>query len=81
MGPWPLRYFRAPKQPKGARIVTFPGSPKPPDAAIGKWKGGAVSRTPWEHFKACLLHKGESSQNRWKRYLLPTDWVAEHWRE
>lgn len=81
MGPWPLRYFRAPKQPKGARIVTFPGSPKPPDAAIGKWKGGAVSRTPWEHFKACLLHKGECSQNRWKRYLLPTEWVAKHWRE
>ena len=82
MGPWPLRYFRMPKQPQGARIVTFPGSPKPPDAALGLWNADAQPRTPWQYFCECLFNKEKSKKKkRLKRFLLPTDWVAKHWRE
>jgi hypothetical protein len=81
MGPWPLRYFQAPKQPEGARIITFPGSPKPPDASVGRWNASSDSRSPWHHFKVCCFHRSDSTQYRWKRYLQPTEWVAKHWRE
>lgn len=32
-----LRWFAEPRLPAGARIVAFPGAPKPPDAAAGRW--------------------------------------------
>ncbi|WP_231373768.1 MULTISPECIES: hypothetical protein [unclassified Thioalkalivibrio] len=34
---WPMRLWRTPAIPEGARVVAFPGSPNPPDALQGKW--------------------------------------------
>ena len=34
---WPLRFFKEPTLPKGARVVAFPGDPNPHDAVLGKW--------------------------------------------
>jgi len=82
MGPWPMRYIRRPKLPKGARIVTFPGSPKPPAAAVGKWRLEQAPRTRWQHFKLSLPRSGGSGRRtKLKRFLLTADWVGEHWRE
>jgi hypothetical protein len=54
--PFVLRPFVIPKMPDGVRIVAFPGDPKMPDAAQGKWPGGPhkfIRKTPWidEHWR------------------------------
>jgi len=33
----PMRWWQAPRLPDGARVVAFPGSPNPDDAAAGIW--------------------------------------------
>lgn len=48
--PFLARAFVVPRLPEGARIVAFPGDPKMPDAAEGKWPGGLhkfIRKTPW----------------------------------
>lgn len=83
MGPWPLRYLRPPVMPKGVKIVTFPGHPKPPDAILGQWAETAPHRGRMEHLKWVLSQR--KTDRRWRRhlsrYLMPCDWVKEHWRE
>lgn len=83
MGPWPLRYLRPPVQPPGVKIVTFPGHPKPPDAILGQWAESAPHRGRMEHLKWVFSQR--KTDRRWRRhisrYLLPCDWVKEHWRE
>jgi hypothetical protein len=83
MGPWPLRYLRAPVLPKGVKIVTFPGHPKPPDAIVGRWTHRAATRTPREQFRWILEQRreGQPWRKQLSRFVLPTPWVAEHWRE
>lgn len=82
MGPWPLRYLRSPHLPKGARVVTFPGSPKPPDAIVGRWSGKGHPEEAWPHFKKMLAAR--KTNPRWRkqlrRYVRPTPWVEAHWR-
>lgn len=34
---WPARFWRAPALPPTARVVAFPGSPDPHEAAAGRW--------------------------------------------
>jgi len=34
---WPSRFWKTPELPAGARIIAFPGSPKPDDALHGRW--------------------------------------------
>ena len=83
MGIWPLRYMRPPVLPKGAKIVTFPGHPKPPDAILGQWSDQAPHRGRAEHLKWVFSQCGK--QKRWRRhfsrYVMPSPWVAESWRE
>lgn len=79
MGPWPMRYLRSPKLPRGARIVTFPGSPKPQDAAIGRWSQWQTPRSRLAHLRL-MFTEGASPTKHIKRYVLPTPWVKEHWR-
>jgi len=48
--PFLLRPFVTPKIPSGARVIAFPGNPKMPDAAQGRWPGGPhkfLRATPW----------------------------------
>ena len=83
MGPWPMRYMRTPKQPKGARIITFPGNPKPADVIHGRWNERMPIRTPLEH---CNWVWGlRRTKPKWRkyfsRYVQATPWVASHWRE
>lgn len=81
MGPWPLRYLRAPKQPRGTRIITFPGKPKPSMAGAGKWSEKDPARTPLEHLAFCLKKDGTSRKRKaYKRFLMPSPWVVEHWK-
>jgi len=81
-GPWPLRFFRTPVIPRGARIITFPGNPKPPDAIEGKYDPDHETRTPWEHVHKCLTEKDLNPRiNVLRHYFKPTPWIAEYWRE
>jgi hypothetical protein len=83
MGPWFMRYFRAPILPKGAKIITFPGMPKPSDAVLGRWSGRQVPTTPFGYL--CWVWSLRKTDKRWKkhfsRFILPSPWVKEHWRE
>jgi len=83
MGPWPLRYVRAPILPRGVKIVTFPGHPKPCDAILGRWSEKTPSRLPLEHFR--WMWANRKTEKRWRkhfaRFVLPTRWVKEHWCE
>lgn len=77
------RYLRPPIVPAGAKIITFPGKPKPSDAAIGRWSMKAEARTPREHLK-WVWEKFRTGKPWWKhlsRFFLPADWVKENWRE
>ena len=58
--PMPVRWWKPPALPPGAKIVAFPGSPKPSDAAIGKWPAKSYKKiykhirpAPWvaEHWR------------------------------
>ena len=52
--PWPLRAWRTPEPPAGARVVVFHGAPKPPEAIAGR-RGvlHAYRPAPWiaEHWR------------------------------
>lgn len=83
MGSWFMRYLRPPVMPKNAKIITFPGLPKPSDAFHGRWSENDISRTPLEHLKWVFQNqKGmQNFKRHLKRYILPSPWVQEHWRE
>ena len=83
MGSTLSRYFRPPIIPKGAKIITFPGLPKPADAVEGRWREGEPVRTPREHL-AWVWSKFRAGK-KWmrflSRYIQKADWVGEYWRE
>jgi len=83
MGIWPLRYIRTPVLPHGVKIVTFPGHPKPCDAIVGRWSERTQPRRPLEHLR--WIWANRKTEKRWRkhfsRFVLPTPWVAQHWRE
>ena len=83
LGPWPLRYIRPAKLGKKTRIVTFPGKPDPKDAQIGRWSNQVIPASQIQHLRNCLNLKGSSKKkfNAVKRYLMPTPWIEQHWRE
>jgi len=83
LGPWPLRYFRAPRLPKKARVVIFPGKPNPPDAMVGRWSDRDVPRGRLEYLRRIkeVRSSGRSWLNYLKRFILPCPWIEEHWRE
>lgn len=48
--PFLLRAFLVARLPEGASVIAFPGDPKMPDAAAGRWPGGLhkfLRKTPW----------------------------------
>lgn len=83
MGIWPLRWLRAPVLPKGVKIVTFPGNPKPPDGILGQWSYTTPHTTRWEYLKWIWAqrHKTPKWRRYFHRYIYPSPWVKEHWRE
>ena len=79
---FPLNYFIAPRFPQEAKIVIFPGGLHPEHAIQGQYGVDSDSRSPKEHLTALF------SQNRkdppfkhLRRFILPTPWVSDHWRE
>jgi hypothetical protein len=82
LGPWPMRYVRRPKLPRAARIVTFPGHPKPEDAAVGRWSAKTEPRSQLDQLRyasRCWRENGTFYKHV-KRYLMPTPWVQEHYQ-
>jgi hypothetical protein len=77
------RYLRPPIIPSGSKIVTFPGMPKPSDAAIGRWSDKAEARSPREHLAWVWekMRSGKPWRKHLSRFFLPADWVKENWRE
>lgn len=59
-----LRHFVPARIPSGAKVIAFHGSPKPQDAIAGKWS----------------LEKPIPLFKRIYKRVLPTSWVAEHWK-
>ncbi len=81
LGAWPMRYIRPPQLPANCHIVTFPGSPNPPDAIAGRWSEKNVPRSPFEHIKYALSQPTFSKRSKeLRRYVQPCEWVASHWK-
>ena len=82
--PFPLQYLFAPRLPRGAKIVTFPGGPDPGFVAEGRWSAKSPPREGrWAHIRAAF-GPGRTQNTIWrhlKRYVRPSAWVAESWRE
>ena len=82
MGPWPLRYIRAPIIPNYSRIITFPGSPKPPDAIDGKWNSKSKFRSRYDHIKWSFSQSSlKEKTKQLRRFILPTLWVKNIWKD
>jgi len=82
LGVWPLRYLRPARLPRDTRVVMFPGKPDPADALAGRWSEFVRHETPLRHLRRLLGGQRTMPFGRHlKRYLLPVDWVAQHWRE
>lgn len=83
MGIWPLRYLRPPVLPRGVKIVTFPGHPKPPDGILGQWSYATPHLPRLEYLK--WVWSLRHTDKRWRKYvnrfLFPSPWVKEFWRE
>lgn len=81
--PFPLNYFLPPRLPADARVVIFPRGLLPQHAIDGQfgYKGRAVS--PLTHVRGLFSSdRREKNSFRYLRhYILPSPWVAEHWRE
>lgn len=81
---FPLRYFITAKLPKTAKVVTFPGGPNPSDIILGRWDEDLHPFQTGKQHLANAFENSISSKERWryiKRYVLPCDWITEHWRE
>lgn len=82
LGPWPIRCWRDPVLPKGAKIITFPGRPKPPNAIVGRWSDNVPVGTVTEHWRWVWRnrHHLKNLRKQIAHYIRPCPWLAEHWR-
>jgi hypothetical protein len=79
---FPINYFQPPKLPLGTKAVIFPGGLNPPDAIAGRRNARSPLRSPLEHLLAGFRGDRDTSLVRHLRsFLLPTQWVKDHWRE
>ena len=81
--PFPINYFLPSKLPKDARVIIFAGGAlNPPEAIEGRYRTEYPNDAK-EHIK--LIATSESARKRpfrhLRHFILPTDWVKEHWRE
>ncbi|MGF1658230.1 MAG: glycosyl transferase [Rubrimonas sp.] len=80
--PFPLNYVLAPRLPRGARVVLFPGILLPSHAIEGRWGDLYDPTGPIEHIRNTFHRRTDQSVWRYLRhYLKPSDWVREAWRE
>lgn len=79
--PFPLNYVKPPKIPKGARIVIFPGGLYPTNAIEGRYDKKSANNAK-DHLKRLKDPKNLKHPLRHLRhFILPVDWVEEHWKE
>lgn len=80
---FPLNYFIAPKLPADARVVIFPATPNPPDAILGRWVPEEGNRTRGEHLMRAIRGPRHFKKRfrHLRRFMLPTLWIKDHWRE
>ncbi|MDE4599579.1 hypothetical protein [Sinorhizobium meliloti] len=81
--PFPLNYFLPPRLPADARVVIFPRGLLPQHAIDGQFGYKGRVATPSDHIRGLFSpDRREKSPFRYLRhYILPSPWVAEHWRE
>ncbi len=80
--PFPLNYVFTPRLPRDARIVIFPGGLKPQDAVEGTYHTGWPHLSRRAHLAALFNgRRKDRAFSHLRHYLLPTPWVADHWRE
>jgi hypothetical protein len=81
---FPLRYFVSAKLPRKAKVVTFPGGPNPSDIILGRWDEDLHPFQTAQQHVTNAFAKPIPLKARWrylKRYVLPCDWIDQHWRE
>lgn len=79
---FPLNYVACAKLPESAKIVIFPGDLKPQDAIDGRYHEGDAVRSPREHLALTRrAGRGRGILAHLRHYILPTEWVQQHWRE
>lgn len=82
--PFPLNYVLAPRLPADARVVLFPRNFFPQHAIDGQFGLKGRATTPLDHILGVFdagRRKGKAPFKYLRQYILPTPWVADHWRE
>ncbi len=82
-GPFPLNYFLPPQLPADATRGYFSAWSAPQHAIDGQFGYKGRVATPIDHIRGLFSpDRREKSPFRYLRhYILPSPWVAEHWRE
>lgn len=81
MPPLPLNYLIPARLPRQTKIVIFPGGVLPEHAIAGGW-AGFEGQGALDHLRSIQKRDPNDSVSRYLRhFMLPTPWVAEHWRE
>lgn len=79
--PFPLNYVLPPKLPHDARIVIFPGDLYPQNAIDGKYNKQSANNAKDHLARLFTPEKLKHPIKHLRHFILPTDWVAQHWRE
>lgn len=80
---FPLNFLLPPRLPSTARIVIFPGGYLPAHAIEGRAgkKGKALSRREHLSELAQVRPRVTGGLRHLRHFVLPSRWVADHWRE
>ena len=79
---FPLNYFFAPRKPKSARVVIFPGRLNPTEAIEGRWSKKYPLRNRREHLAAIFATRWGNREKllpHLRHFMLPAHWVAHEW--
>ena len=79
--PFPLNYFIPPKLPHDARIIIFPGDLYPQNAIAGQYNKNSADNAKDHLAQLFTAEKIKKPISHLRHFILPTDWVATHWRE
>lgn len=76
---FPLNFLLPPRLPADARVVIFAGALNPTDAMAGQYSQDLPFLSPYAHIRRSLAQR--SGFKGLRRFLYPTRWIADHWRE